>query len=339
MKALRITVLVLGVLAAVVYTVGLGIYAVTSTRSRVPSQPRDAQEAREVVRSLGLESEYDFEHGFVATPHGRMHYVSAGEGAPVLCLHGNPTWSFLYRSFLRGLADDARVVAPDLIGFGLSEKPREVAAYSIQGHVRDVEALIEALDLDEITLVMQDWGGPIGLNVATRHPDRIRGLIVMNTLGFLPQRSDGSLPLPLRALRIPGVGEQLVQGLGLVHRVLVPAALVDPDPRVVRAYREVQGNWYERSGALAFPRLIPDGPDHPTSAMLEESERYLASYRGPLLLVWGMRDPVFPPSLLEEWKERFPEAQVLELPEAGHFLQEDAPGRIIPRVREFLRGS
>ena len=120
-----------GLVMAVGYTATLGVYAVSSTRPAVPSQPASAEEADRVIRALGLEQEYPFEHHFLATPHGRMHYVDEGTGAPVLCVHGNPTWSFLYRNFVKGLSGEARVVAPNLIGFGLSQKLPDPDAYSM----------------------------------------------------------------------------------------------------------------------------------------------------------------------------------------------------------------
>ena len=341
MRALRNLLIGLVGLGLLGYVVGLGIFAVASTRGPVASQPEDERAAREAVRRLGIEADYPFAHGFVATPHGRMHYVEAGQGAPVLCLHGNPTWSFLYREFLRGLAPDYRVIAPDLIGFGLSQKLPDPDAYTIEGHIEDVSALVEALDLRELTLVLQDWGGPIGLGVAARHPERVRALVVMNTIGFVPDGADGSPPLALRVLRAPVLGEQLVQGLGLFHRALLPAGIAREerrDPRVLRAYRDVQGSWPERAGTLAFPRLIPDHPDHPSMAVLERTGAYLEGFRGPVLIIWGMKDPAFRPAMLAEWRGRFPDAPVLELPDAGHFVQEDAPERIVPRIKRFLEG-
>ncbi|MBW2279209.1 MAG: alpha/beta fold hydrolase [Deltaproteobacteria bacterium] len=338
MGALRNAALALAALGLIGYAVGLGVYAGASTRPRVASQPRDAEEARRAIEQLGLEEAYPFEHRFVDTPHGRMHYADVGAGDPVLCLHGNPTWSFLYREFLRGLSDRSRVVAPDLIGFGLSQKLPDPGAYSIEGHIEDVSTLVEVLDLREVTLVMQDWGGPIGLGVAMRHPDRVRALVVMNTVGFSRTPNVG-LPLALRVLRAPVLGEQLVQGLGLFQRAVIPAAIARPErrtPEVLRAYREVQGSWDDRAGTLAFPRLIPRGPDDPVTRLLERSDAYLRSFRGPVLIVWGMRDRFFGPALLAEWRSRFPDAPVLELDRAGHYLQEDAADRIVPRIRAFL---
>ncbi len=328
----------LAALGLIAYAVGLGVYATASTRPSIASQPRNPDEARATIERLGLQDSYPFEHRFVATPHGRMHYVEAGSGDAVLCLHGNPTWSFLYREFVQGLSGQNRVVAPDLIGFGLSEKLSHPKDYSIQGHIDDVSALVESLDLRRVTLVMQDWGGPIGMGVALRHPDRIRALVVMNTLGFVPS-GNGGPPLALRVLRAPVVGEQLVQGLGVFNRAFVRAGIAREDrrtPEVLRAYREVQGSWEERAGTLAFPRLIPIDRDDPTRALLERSDRFLSEFRGPVLIVWGMRDPVFGEQILDEWRKRFPDAPVLEIEDAGHYLQEDAADQIVPRIRRFL---
>lgn len=329
-------------IALVLYTVGLGVYAVASTAPALDSQPTTAEQASETLAALGLAELYPFRNRFVDTPHGRMHYVEEGSGPVLLCLHGNPTWSFLYRDFVTGLSDTARVVAPDLIGFGLSSKLSEPADYSIDGHIDDVAALITALDLRDVTLVLQDWGGPIGIGVALRQPERIRAIVAMNTLAFMPDDGELSAPLALRLVREPVLGELLVQGLGVFNRVFVPGLIRNPEHRnaVVRAaYDRVQGNWQERAGTLAFPRLLPIAPDQErVRALLEQEDRYLRGFRGPVLLIWGGRDPLFGP-LLAAWQKRLPRADVLELDDAGHYLQEDAPERVVPRIREFLRAS
>ncbi len=330
-----------GGLAALAYTLGLGIYVVASTAPDVASQPETPEEADLVIARLGLEQEYPFEHRFVETPHGRMHYVEAGEGDPILCLHGNPTWSFLYRNFLKGLSGSHRVIAPDLIGFGLSEKMSRPEDYSAAGHVEDISALVEALDLENLTLVLQDWGGPIGLGMAVNDPDRIRALVVMNTIGFVPDDPDVT-PLPLLALRAPIIGEQLVQGLGLFSRLVVPVSIERDErkpPLVRRAYNEVQGSWNDRAGTRAFPDLPPRDPDDPVMQMLEREDRFLRQFRGPVLIAWGMRDPIFGPDLLDEWQRRFPQAAVLELPGASHFPQEDAYEEVVPWIRALLRSD
>ncbi len=331
----------LGVVLAgmIAYAIGLGIYAVSSTAPELHSQPANAEEARATLAELGVSDLYPFQSRFVDVPHGRMHYVDEGRGPVVLCLHGNPTWSFLYRDFITGLSDSARVVAPDLIGFGLSSKPEDSKTYTIEGHIEDVAALIEARDLRDITLVVQDWGGPIGVGVAMRYPERVRAIVAMNTIAYEPESGDG-IPVALRVLQGPVIGDVLVRGLGVFNRLIIPASLSDRnqhDKRVLDAYVKVQGNWQERAGTLAFPRSLPTRANHPVLSLLREEDRFLRSFRGPVLLIWGLRDPVFGPELAA-WRERFPAAPVLELSDAGHYLQEDAHEQIVPALLGQLGG-
>lgn len=326
--------------AVAAYAVGLGIYAVASTRGPIASQPRTPEEAQTAIRALGLEESYPFESRFLATPHGRMHYVEAGQGAPVLCLHGNPTWSFLYREFARELADRSRVIAPDLIGFGLSEKHGDPDHYTLEGHADDVAALIEALDLRDLTLVLSDWGGPIGLGAALSAPERVRRLVLINTFAFVSDAPSAGAPeLVFRLARLPLAGEQLVQGLGLLTRVGLRDARRWGDSGASRAYRGVQGSWPERAGALAFPRLVPRGADAAPRPLFAGVDRFLGEFKGPALIVWGMRDDTLGSDTLQAWRRRLPQAEVLELEHAGRYPQEDAPEQVVARVRAFLEGG
>jgi len=323
--------------------VGAGlVYIVASGAPRVPTQPTTPAEAEEAVRALGLAAEYPFDHYFFEATQGRLHYVDEGQGAPVLCVHGNPTWSFLYREVVKRLSAEARVVAPDLVGFGLSEKPPDPASYSIEGHIADLSALVDALDLRDITLVIHDWGGPIGMGVALEHPGRVRAIVAMNTIAFVPEsarRGEDGTPPALEMLRLPILGELLVQGVGVFGRFLIPLVMGEPErwsEAARTAYRDVHGNWPARAGVLAFPRLIPTRPEDPVVALLERAERYLRSFEGEVLLIWGLADPLFDRESLDEWRRRVPHARVVEIPEAGHYLQEEAPERIVPPLRALL---
>jgi haloalkane dehalogenase len=343
-RAILIPALAVGSLGVLLYTFGLGIYATSSREVPRPTQPESPEEARRLVADMGLAADYPFQARFVPTPHGRMHYVEAGAGTPLLCVHGNPTWSFFYRHLVRALSDEARVVAPDLIGFGLSEKLQRPGDYSLEGHVQDLGALVESLDLRDLTLVVHGWGGPVGLGVAVRFPERVRALVVMNSFAFVPSGNGDGLRVPrlARLARVPVLGEELVQGLGMLHRVGLPGGLARGDPRraqVLRAYRVVQASWEERAGALAFPRLLP--PDAPQEVMrlLEAEDRYLRGFHGPSLLLWGSRDRAFGPSLIEAWRARLPQAQVVEIPDAGHLLLEDAHEEVTAHIRAFLRAN
>jgi haloalkane dehalogenase len=300
--------------------------------------------AERLRKRLKLNDRYPFESRFVETPMGLMHYVDEGAGAPVLMLHGNPTWSFLYREFISALSKTHRVVAPDHIGFGLSEKPRDEALYSIDGHIRNLEALVTSLDLQNVTLVMQDWGGPIGLGLAARHPGRIKALVIINTFGFYPPADNLDpenliLPAPLRLMRTKGVGDFLVRSLGFFERVAMPTAVQGGKrwKAVRHAYTGVFERHADRAGVMAFPRLIPTTTCHPTARlMIEETGPFIEQFKGPVRGFWGVKDPFFPIEALHAWKKRLPQARFTELPAAKHYIQEDAPEIIIPALHEFL---
>jgi pimeloyl-ACP methyl ester carboxylesterase len=276
---------------------------------------------------------------------GRMHYVDEGprDGLPVVLLHGNPTWAFLYRNFIPPLVDAGhRAIAVDHLGFGRSDKPARPELYTIERHARRLEALLESLDLHEATAVPQDWGGPIGLWWATRHPDRQRGLFILNTFAHRP-RDKVTLPLPLRLFRAPLVGDVMVKGLDLFKRgFLFQAGVVHRErmtPAVKRAYRSPHPSWSSRTPVLVFPREIPSGPQGPVSDLLAEVEQGLErAFRSkPVGIAWGMKDIAFTPEMLEQlWLRTFPDATVLRLEDAGHYLQEDAHERIVPRLLEHL---
>jgi pimeloyl-ACP methyl ester carboxylesterase len=279
---------------------------------------------------------------------GRMHYVDQGprDGTPVVMVHGNPTWGFLYRNFIPPLVDAGyRAIAIDHLGFGRSEKPDQPDLYTIRRHAERAEALLESLDLDRATVVPQDWGGPIGLSWATRHPERIRSLFILNTFAHRP-RDRVKLPLPLHLFRTPLVGEVMVKGLDLFKRVfLFRAGVVHRDrltPDVKSAYFAPHPSWSSRTPILVFPREIPSGPEGPVSDLLAEIEQGLErDFRSkPVAIAWAMRDIAFTPEVLERaWLQTFPDAEVTRLDDAGHYLQEDAHERIVPLLLQHLDGD
>jgi haloalkane dehalogenase len=288
---------------------------------------------------------WPFEPRWFETPEGRMHYVDEGprEGRPVVLLHGNPTWGFLYREFIRPLVEAGnRVIVPDHLGFGRSEKPAAPERYRVPRHAARLEALLESLDLSAAVVVPQDWGGPIGLSWAVAHPERVAGLFILNTYAHRPP-GRVPLPLPLRLFRTPLVGEVLVKGLhmfvrgflfrvGVVHRERLTAD-------VRRAYLAPHPNWSSRTGVLVFPREIPSGPAAPLADYLGAIEQGLErSFRSkPVKLVWAMRDPAFTPEVLDGlWLQTFPDAAVTRIEDAGHYLQEDAHERILPELLAFI---
>ncbi|HVS85165.1 MAG TPA: haloalkane dehalogenase [Gaiellaceae bacterium] len=261
----------------------------------------------------------------------RMHYVDEGAGEPVLLLHGEPTWSFLWRKIVPPLvAAGRRAIAPDLIGFGRSDKPAEIGWYSYDRHVAAVTHLVRELDLRDLTLVVHDWGGPIGLRLAVENPERIARLAILDT-GIAAGQAPSETWLRFRdALRSVGgaldVGRLVSAG---THRGLaddVRAAYDAPFPTPE-----------SKAGALAFPELVPTEPDHPSAAAMNRVRDALRSWEKPTLVVWGAEDAVLPPRVAELFVELIPGATGPELVAgASHFLQEDAPDEVAAHLVRFL---
>jgi haloalkane dehalogenase len=282
---------------------------------------------------------YPFEGRYCSLSGVRLHYLDEGRGDPVVLLHGNPTWSFYYRDLVRALRGEHRVIVPDHIGCGLSSRPAASAyPYTLRRRVDDLDALLEGVGVgDRVTLVLHDWGGMIGMAWASRHPGRVRRLVVLNTAAFHMPRGK-SLPWAL-ALARSRLGPLLVQGLNLFCLGATLFGVRRTLPRRVRdAYLAPYGSWADRLGVLRFVQEIPLRPGDPGFDLVTEVQEGLHRFRHlPALICWGGRDFVFDGAFLAEWRRRFPEAEVHLFADAGHLVLEDAGGRIVPLVRDFLR--
>jgi cis-3-alkyl-4-acyloxetan-2-one decarboxylase len=270
-----------------------------------------------------------------------MHYVEWGGGwrkPTVLLLHGNPTWSFLYRDWIRPLSRVARVVAVDTVGFGRSDHPADPRYHTLERHIRNLEELAAELRLKRVVPVMQDWGGPIGFGHATRHADDLAGLVIMNTAVWSPS-SLARLPLPLRLMRMRGIGEWLNGRRSLTVETFLPRLLQRPPSRqVMDGYRHPFPTPASRVGVVQAPRMIPDGPDHPSWAPMQRIADGLAGLDVPALVAWGVRDPVFGKGAAWRFTEALPRhPQPLFLDGAGHWPQEDAPELLVPRVAAMVK--
>ena len=307
------------------------------------------------VSDWTFEGTWPYEPKWFDSPDGRMHYVDEGprDGRPVVLVHGNPTWGYLYRNFIGPLVEAGhRAIVPDHLGFGRSDKPTDPELYRVPRHARRLDALLESLDLHGATVVPQDWGGPTGLYWATHHPERVDALFILNTYAHafrpeaLPPGKDKiPLPLPLRLFRTPLVGELLVKGLDAFKRgFLFGQGVVHRDrltPTIKRAYRDVHAGWSERTPILVFPREIPVSGEGPVVAMTTAIEAGLKEHfrSKPVHVTWAMRDVAFLPTYLETlWLDTFPDATVTRLEDAGHYLQEDAHERIVPELVSFVNG-
>jgi haloalkane dehalogenase len=296
-----------------------------------------------------------FERRFYRLQHGedagkRIHFLDHGEGhQPVVLLHGNPTWSFLWRKVITALMADGgstryRAVAPDLLGLGLSDRLPSMGSHSIARHAEAITEWMEALELQNPILVCQDWGGPI-LTAAGRrwveHSHTIGGLVILNTAVIVPAHPRNTAFH--RFARRPLVSDLVFRVLGFpVKRPLSTLHKVQGDPdsirgEVARAYRWPLRGWHDRGTALALARMVPNTPDHPSMAELQATEAWLRGYGGPVSFVWGEKDPILGRAL-KRHREAFPNAAVTRT-QAGHFLQEEVPEEIAAAVRGIPSSS
>jgi cis-3-alkyl-4-acyloxetan-2-one decarboxylase len=269
-----------------------------------------------------------------------LHYLDEGAGDPVVMLHGNPTWSFYYRNLVRALRGEHRVIVPDHIGCGLSEKPDERRyPYTLGRRVDDLDGLLERIGVREnVTLVMHDWGGMIGMAWAHRRPERVRRLVVLNTAAFhMP--SGKRLPWALWLCRDTPLGPLLVRGLNIFSLAAVRWCVSRRMPDDVRAgYLAPYNSWGNRVAVLRFVKDIPLRPGDPSYQLVSDVQEGLQRFRDlPMLICWGEKDFVFDRHFLDEWRRRFPSAEVHSFADAGHFVLEDATDQIVRLAREFLR--
>ena len=273
---------------------------------------------------------YPFEPHYVEQDGLRLHCLDEGDGPPVLLLHGQPTWSYLYRKIVPELTPTCRAVAPDYFGFGRSDKPLEVEDYSYDLHVRSIERLVEELDLRELTVVVQDWGGPIGLRLAVEHPDRVSRLVIMNTL------HEAGRPPSDEWLRFRAFVRRL--GGDLDPGRLVRLSCVEPlDDDVVQAYSAPWPVPESKAGVLAFPELVPVSPEHPNTEPMRRVREQLERWERPALVLFSDSDPIFLTAVAEELADLIPGAGEPEIVVgAGHFLQEDRGAEIGRRIARFV---
>ncbi len=277
---------------------------------------------------------YPFASHWLETPGGRLHYVDEGPRdapAAVVCVHGNPTWSFFYRDVIKTLAPRFRVVAPDHLGCGLSDKPQDFP-YRLADHIENLARLVATIKQPVIHFIVHDWGGAIGLGVAAQIAERVGKLVVMNTAAF-----QGPCPARIRVCRWPVVGPLLVRGLNGFAGPAAHMAVTKPLPSAVRrGFLWPYRSWADRVAVLRFVQDIPLETNHPSRGTLQTVEAGLEKLRDkPMLLAWGMQDFCFTPAYLAEWRRRFPRAAVRECPDAGHYLLEDAGAALLSQIAGF----
>jgi pimeloyl-ACP methyl ester carboxylesterase len=289
-----------------------------------------------------FKSLYPWQSHFLEVGQGvKLHYLDEGQGDPLVMLHGNPTWSFYWRNLVTAFSKDHRVIVPDHVGCGLSDKPDDAQyEYVLERRVADLDRLINSLNLgDRITLVVHDWGGMIGMAWATKNPHRVKRFVVLNTAGFgLPQgrklpwqigvvRYAPYFPLPVRAFNAFSRGANLMCSTR-------PGRMT---PLIKDAYLAPYDSWKNRIAVQRFVEDIPLAPGDRSWPIVNEVSEKLEQFRSvPMLICWGRKDFVFDDAFLAEWRKRLPEAKVHVFEDAGHYVLEDAHEEISGLMREFF---
>jgi len=276
---------------------------------------------------------YDFVPKQFVVQGQTMSYLDEGHGPVILMVHGNPTWSYYYRNLVARLRDRFRVIAPDHIGCGLSDKPQDYS-YTLENHINNLEALIEHLGVKQLSLVVHDWGGAIGFGYAVRHPSAVASFVVLNTAAFPVPR----LPLRIAVCRLPLIGEFLVRRLNLFAGMAIEMAVTKTiADEVASGYLYPYHSWHDRVAIFRFVMDIPMDQEHVSWSTLVHIEKKLPQFGDhPMLIVWGGKDFCFNDRFYREWLERFPRAQSHYFPKAGHYVLEDAGDEALSLIDSFF---
>ena len=269
---------------------------------------------------------YPYAPNYVEVDGVRLHHIDEGEGPTVLCFHGEPDWSYLYRHMLDALVDAGhRVVCPDLVGFGRSDKPTEQAWYTYERHVEFVTRHLEQIELDDVTVVVQDWGGPIGLRWAVEHAEQVGRLVVMNTGLFTGTVSKGFMAWREFAERTPDLP---------IGMIMQSATTTELAPEIVAAYEAPFPTPESKAGAQRFPLIVPLSAEDPGAREMAAVQDALGGWQKPALVAFSDSDPVFPyPQSGEVFTQLLPEAgEQVRIEGAAHFLQEDRGPQIVEAI-------
>lgn len=283
----------------------------------------------------GLRALYPFASHRCTQPAGRQHYLDEGSGEAVIMVHGNPTWSFYYREVIKYLQPRGfRCLVPDHLGCGLSDKPQNWS-YRLEDHIGNLERWVEELGLERYHLIVHDWGGAIGMGLATRQPQRIGKIVVLNTAAFRGPK----IPRRIALCRFPYLGEWIVRRLNAFAGPATFMTTTKPlSPEVKSGYLWPYRTWYDRIAIARFVQDIPMERNHPSATTLDAVDQGLSQLKTcPMLIAWGGRDWCFHDWYFQEWQKRFPDAETLRYPDAGHYVLEDAGDDLLPQLFRFLQ--
>ena len=273
--------------------------------------------------------DYSFESHYFDLPVGRMHYVDEGTGDPIVMIHGNPAWSYCYRYLINGLKNQYRCIAPDHIGFGLSDKPSDWD-YLPQHHAENLEAFLESLHLTNITLIVNDWGGPTGLSYAIRHPEKIKKLVILNT--WMWSVADDAYYRNFSGFMGGPIGKFLIKNFNFFGKSVVKKAFGNSaklTPEIHKHYYLHLDSPDHRKGSYVFPKEIVGSSNWLNSLW---QKREVISHK-PTLFAWGMKDIAFREKELNTWTSNWHNYKVIKMENAGHYPQEIAPELIINELR------
>ena len=279
-------------------------------------------------------AEYPFNPKVFLTADGdRLSYLDEGDGPTVVMAHGNPSWSYLYRNVVTALKDKYRCIVPDHLGCGFSDKPQDYP-YRLQNHIDNFTALLDSQGVERCVVMVHDWGGAIGMGWAGQHPERVAGLVVLNTAAFHSHR----IPLRIAVCRWPLLGALLVRGLnGFAGPATFMAVRKKMRPEVKAGFLAPYDSWANRVAVHRFVQDIPLRPGHSSWESLTQVETSLDRLTDkPMLICWGGRDFCFNDHFYREWQQRFPGAQSHYFPEAGHYVLEDALPGVLEHLQPFL---
>ena len=280
-----------------------------------------------------LKSEYPFTPNRLKLKNGHeMSYLDEGQGPVIVMLHGNPTWSFYYRNLIKHFSPTHRVIVPDHLGMGLSDRPQNFD-YQLHQHIAHVEELLDALKIEKFSLVVHDWGGAIGFGVATLRPHAVEKAVILNTAAF---NAAPWIPKRISLCRAPIIGESLVRGLNGFALPATFMTTVKPLPKHIRAaYLAPYNDWKSRIAVARFVQDIPLNTYHPSYETLAAIEAALPALSFPKMIIWGEQDFCFDMRFFNHWKKIYPEAQSMVLP-AGHYVLEDMPEQCAEAIEGFF---
>ena len=280
------------------------------------------------------DSLYPFTVKKISIQGHNLSFLDQGRGRVIVMLHGNPTWSYYYRNLVTHLQKKYRVIVPDHMGCGYSDKPQDYP-YTLKTHIDNLEILLAEQKIEKYSLVVHDWGGAIGMGLAVRYPERLESIVVLNTAAF----RFGRIPLRISICRVPLLGDIIVRGFnGFARAALTMAVANKMTPDIARGYLKPYDSWANRVALLRFVQDIPVTGKNVSWQTLVEIENNLTKLLNiPMLVLWGGRDFCFTKKFYSEWLKRFPEAEHYLFPAAGHYVLEDAFEDIAPLITVFFQ--